>query len=231
MSVSTISSTLVDPPAPPNPASKVLIFDTDSMTSTKLYLLGQGPSDPEFTVSTEEKCVVLRRGSGGPVLASVAYSGSMQKARGKFGTINILGKDEVKIEEWLTLKDLETGRGKRAAVDIHGREYLWAHIAVGEGTNMHMLFECTLDNHPVALFRSSRADSHWNELTTGAVGPRQKKITRAHVVLTNVEEKDELELMLSLIVSQQLIRSNSGTTGSQALFAMLATPAINCPMQ
>jgi hypothetical protein len=77
----------------------------------------------------------------------------------------------------------------------------------------------------VAIFRGSRANSHWNELMPGAVGPRQAQITRAHVVFDDIQEKDLPELLFSLVVAQQLIRSGSGSN-NQSMIVLNS-----CPMQ
>jgi hypothetical protein len=110
------------------------IFDTDSVTTTRLYAPGGSRDKPEFSISTDDslKHTTLFRGppGSGDVVAKVDYAGTLKRTQGKLGTVTFSGSEPLHIEEWLG-----HGKGKDSPPTLvkDGGEYVWRTRLEGNG--------------------------------------------------------------------------------------------------
>jgi hypothetical protein len=136
------SPSIVDPPAPTD-GSQLLIFDIDSMSTTRLYSPGSSRENPVYSISSDDgvKHSTIVRGMPGSqdVIAKVHYTGSLKKSRGKLGEVTVGQRDPVPIESWLTIRP--TTKSNEVVVKIHDEEYVWTSRPDGEGNIKHTVYE------------------------------------------------------------------------------------------
>jgi hypothetical protein len=107
---------IVDPSVPAT--GTLLILDTDSLSSSKLYQPGASSTAASFTFTSanDVKTITLHHGDkDGMVEGVIILHGLFKKGLGMVK----LGERQLKIEEWGKV----TKEG--VAVTIQGKEYLW----------------------------------------------------------------------------------------------------------
>jgi hypothetical protein len=116
--------TWVDPtPTAGEDARDILIFADQSMVSTRLYHPGGDPeTDPAYTVSTslDDHHLVRLLRHGAPVATVVLADGLKKSASGRLGTVALVGRGEVPIEQWI---DFDKKGDVKATVA--GETYVW----------------------------------------------------------------------------------------------------------
>lgn len=130
--------TVVDPAPSARGPQAMVVFQLSSMTKTRLYPPGASPAtEATYDVSStsDAKRVTLRRGSpgDGPVVATVDYTGTAARLKGRFGTVEFAGKEgQMKIEEWMRITKGDKKRNQEIALNIGGADHVWTvHIRDG----------------------------------------------------------------------------------------------------